>query len=390
MNRMLMSIAAGVALTASGALADLKSEGAFGFPQGSAKVLCDTGELRLSAVCDGSHLFVQAVLWNDGDSSDGLTDDGRKIGDNSTLVIDADADGKPTREVDRSYTLNPWPMLAGLHYSVTMGAGMSSGLQADSKGRGSIQFVDDGGKKVRVDTYLVPLSELKRAPDEQIKLAYWASSTTPEFRINSVGFAPKDAATKYWPHNLPAEKHHAFTLAKMVDAEFDAQKVPEGRGTIAVKAKKKPPAVGTMAGAADGPPEISAAAWKNWTSADGKAPTLASLKGKVVVVEFWATWCGPCVAGIPHLNELHTKHAGEGLVILSLTDQAAGAVEKFVDGRGAGMSYTVGMGSESGSDYGVSGIPQAFVIDRGGKLVWEGHPADKGFDAAIVAALKAK
>lgn len=390
MNRMMMSVAAGVALSATCALADLKSDGAFGFPQGSAKVLCDTQELRLSAVCDTTHLFVQAVLWRDGDSTDGLTEDGRKIGDNSTLIVDADADGKPTKDVDRHYALSPWPTLPGLHYSVVLGGGMSTGLQADSKGRGSIQYVEEGGKKVRVDTYLIPLGELKREPGQEVRLAYWASSAAPEFRVNSVGFAPKDAGAKYWPHNLPGEKHHAFTLTKMVDGEFDSQKVPEGRGTIAVKAKKKPPAVGTMTGAADGPPEISAAAWKNWKSEDGKAPTLASLKGKVVVVEFWATWCGPCVAGIPHLNELHTKHAAEGLVILSLTDQAAVAVEKFVEGKGAGMSYAIGMGSESARDYGVSGIPQAFVIDRSGKLVWEGHPADKGFDAAVVAALKAK
>ncbi len=390
MNRALISIAVGIAISASFALADLKRDGAFGFPQESARVLCDSEELRLSAVCDGSHLFVQAVLWKDGDSTEGLTEDGRKIGDNSTLIVDADADGKPTKDVDRHYALSPWPTLPGLHYSVVLGAGMSTGLQADSKGRGSIQYVDDRGKKVRVDTYLIPLGELKREPGQEVRLAYWASSAAPEFRVNSVGFAPKDAETKYWPHNLPAEKFHALTLAKMVNGEFDAQKVPEGRGTIAVKAKKKPPAVGTKAGAADGPPEISAAAWRNWKREGGAAPSLTSLKGKVVVVEFWATWCGPCVAGIPHLNELHTKHADEGLVILSLTDQAAAAVEKFVDGKGAGMSYAIGMGSESAGDYGVSGIPQAFVIDRGGTLVWEGHPADKGFDAAVLAALKAK
>lgn len=390
MNRAMMAVVAGTVLGAAGVglAKDLRSDGAFGFPQKSARVLCDTEELRLSAVCDGVHLFVQAILWKDGDSTDGLTDDGRKIGDNSTLIIDADADGKPTRDIDRNYTLNPWPALAGLHYSVVMGAGMSTGLQADSKGRGSIQYVDEGRKKIRVDNYHIPIGELKSEQGKDIRLAFWASSAAPEFRVNSVGYGPKDPAAKYWPHHLPAEKHHTFALAKMIDGELDGQTVPEGRGTIAVKAKQKPPAVGTMVGTEGGPPEISAAAWKNWKSADGKPPTLAGLRGKVVAVEFWATWCGPCVAGIPHLNELHTRHKDEGLVILSLTDQAAAAVEKFVEARGDGMSYPIGMGSETGDAYGVSGIPQAFVIDRTGKLVWEGHPADKGFDAAIAKALK--
>jgi thiol-disulfide isomerase/thioredoxin len=388
-----MLIASMLTLTSAACAAgpvDLKTDGAFGFPQAAAVVLCDTPDLRLSAACDGKNLFVQAVLWKDNDAAPGLTDDGRKIGDNSTLVVDADADGAITKDVDRNYALDPWPSLPGLHYSVQLGGDMSTGLQGDSKGRGSIQYVDSAGGKVRVDTYLIPLDEIKRAPADHVKIGYWASSTTPDLVVNSVGFVPTDPAKKYWPHNLPLASLHDVDLkaATRGGAAFDAQAVPEGRGTIQVKAQKSMPKVGALVGAPDGPPEIAAQAWKNWKGA--QPPTLASLKGKVVVVEFWATWCGPCVKGIPHLNELHKKHAADGLVILSLTDQDKNAVEKFVDERGEGMSYAVGMGSEAVRDYGVSGIPHAFVIGRDGRLVWSGHPGGTEMDGKIEAALKAR
>jgi thiol-disulfide isomerase/thioredoxin len=375
--------------------ADLKSDGAFGFPQKSATVLCDTPELRLSAACDGTYLFVQAVLWKDGDNTPGLTDDGRKIGDTACLVVDADADGKITPKLDRVYSLDAWPSLPGLTYSVELGENASTGLQGDSKGRGSIQYVEDPAAgapagKVRVDSFLIPLDEISRKAGDPLKIAYWGKSPKPELTLNSVAFTPANPAKSYWSFQLPRDKFHALDLKKAdgLAGAFDVQNVPEGRGTIAIKASKASPKVGTSVGAADGPPEVSAQAWKNWKGE--KPPTLASLKGKVVVVEFWATWCGPCVQGIPHLNELHKSHASDGLVVLSLTDQDKSAVEKFVDQKGDGMSYAVGMGSETGRDYGVSGIPHAFVIGRDGKLAWEGHPGVPEFDAAVEAALKAK
>lgn len=356
---------------------DLKTDGAFGFPQKQATVLCDTPDLRLSAFSDASYLYVQAVLWKDGDDAPGETADGRAIGDNSTLRVDADADSKITANVDRSYALNPWPSLPGLHYSVELGGNSSTGLQKDSKGRGAISYVGASGGKVRVDSYLIPLDEVSRKPGQSLRIAYYGKSTKPDLLVNSVGFT-KDGKP-YYPHHLPLDKFHDLPLPER-PASIDVQQVPEGRGTIAVKATAPAPKVGEV------PPPVSADAWLNW---QGKqSPTLESLRGKVVVVEFWATWCGPCVAGIPHLNELHQKHEKEGLVILSLTDQSKPHVEEFV--RQRDMKYTIGVKSETGDAYGVTGIPHAFVIGRDGKLLWAGHPADKEFDAQVAAALSLK
>jgi thiol-disulfide isomerase/thioredoxin len=132
----------------------------------------------------------------------------------------------------------------------------------------------------------------------------------------------------------------------------------------------------------DAAPDISAATWFN---AD-RAVSLASLKGKVAVVEFWATWCPPCRASIPHLVELQNKYQDE-VVVIGLTYENAATVKPFANQMK--MSYIVGAGSPSGDDYGVSGIPHAVVIDRNGTVAWEGHPLS-GLDQAVAALVAGK
>ncbi|MBS2034992.1 TlpA family protein disulfide reductase [bacterium] len=126
--------------------------------------------------------------------------------------------------------------------------------------------------------------------------------------------------------------------------------------------------------------EIKAQKWLNT-----KPLSLAALKGKVVVVEFWATWCGPCRASIPHLKELNAKYASKGVQLVSLTDEGADVAEPFV--KQNGMDYAIGAGSSTGQDYGVTGIPHAVVVGKDGKVAWEGHPMN-GLDQAVEAALK--
>lgn len=99
-------------------LAELRKGGAFGFPQAQAKVLCDSSSLRFSVWNNQEYLFAQAVLWTDDDSCLGKSEENREIGDWSELMLDLDADGKSTREVDRDYMLNPWPSMSGLQYQV--------------------------------------------------------------------------------------------------------------------------------------------------------------------------------------------------------------------------------------------------------------------------------
>ena len=131
----------------------------------------------------------------------------------------------------------------------------------------------------------------------------------------------------------------------------------------------------------DDAPEINA---KNWINTENAS--IAAAGKNVVVVEFWATWCGPCRASIPHLVEMNNKFKDKGVTIVGLTNEPLASVKNFATEMK--MSYFVGTGSTSGRDYGVTGIPTAFVIS-GGKVVWTGHPMG-GLDKAVEEALKKK
>lgn len=124
-------------------------------------------------------------------------------------------------------------------------------------------------------------------------------------------------------------------------------------------------------------PEIKAGYWLN-----SEPLTLAGLRGKVVVLEFWATWCPPCRASIPHLIRLNQEYKDKGVVFVSLTDEPRPTVEPFV--KEMRMDYAIGGDSPSSGAYGVDGIPTAFVISPAGRVVWEGHPM-MGLDAALKA-----
>jgi len=104
---------------------------------------------------------------------------------------------------------------------------------------------------------------------------------------------------------------------------------------------------------------------------DGRTLRLSDLRGRPVVLDFWATWCAPCRASMPHLNRMQQRFAGNGLVVLGLSVDDADA--QFVRGFAERLrvSFPLGMASEHVlDDYGpIRAIPTTIFIDRRGRIV---------------------
>jgi thiol-disulfide isomerase/thioredoxin len=103
---------------------------------------------------------------------------------------------------------------------------------------------------------------------------------------------------------------------------------------------------------------------------DGKDIKLAEYKGKVVILDFWATWCGPCRKGIPDLIELQKEYGKDIVVIgISLDENTKGEVVPFM--QKIGINYPVAYGTlEVTQQYGgVEAIPTSFVINKNGEIV---------------------
>jgi thiol-disulfide isomerase/thioredoxin len=104
---------------------------------------------------------------------------------------------------------------------------------------------------------------------------------------------------------------------------------------------------------------------------DGKSVTLSSLRGKAVVVNFWATWCGPCKIETPWLVELQNQYGAQGLQIVGVAMDDSGKDEIARFAKDMGMNYPVVLGKEAvGQAYGgVDALPESFFVGRDGKIV---------------------
>lgn len=118
---------------------------------------------------------------------------------------------------------------------------------------------------------------------------------------------------------------------------------------------------------------------------DGSSVSLADLRGQVVLLEFWRTWCAPCLAAVPHLNELHALYGGEGLAVLGVTNEDESKVR--LTAERVGMAYPVVLtpGDAADDAYGIQGFPTTVIVDREGVLAWRGHPME--LEAPVLAEL---
>jgi thiol-disulfide isomerase/thioredoxin len=112
---------------------------------------------------------------------------------------------------------------------------------------------------------------------------------------------------------------------------------------------------------------------------DGQTVNLAQYRGKVVLVNFWATWCEPCRWEIPKLIEFQKEYGNRGFTVLGVTmdEQGKAVVAPFVakpqfdvDGRTMAMNYPVVIGNDTAATkFGISAFPTSFVISKDGKIV---------------------
>jgi thiol-disulfide isomerase/thioredoxin len=125
----------------------------------------------------------------------------------------------------------------------------------------------------------------------------------------------------------------------------------------------------------------------SWTLLDGTTQKLADLKGKVVVLDFWATWCGPCVMGLPKISAVAKRYADQGVVFVACDMQEAkGGVEKFLAKKKLEIACAI-VDQKFGKPFGVSGIPHTVMIGKDGVIqkvhIGFGPGQEKHFEADL-------
>jgi len=128
------------------------------------------------------------------------------------------------------------------------------------------------------------------------------------------------------------------------------------------------------------PSKIGDAAWSLEGLEFIKGKSVRIEPGKVYIVEFWATWCGPCRTSIPHLTDVAHKYKDKNVTVVGISKEEADVVKPFVDKQGVKMDYNVAVDPTGTVNegymkaFGYSGIPHAFIVDAEGKIAWQGHP----------------
>ncbi len=172
----------------------------------------------------------------------------------------------------------------------------------------------------------------------------------------------------------------------ITDTAF-ATAAPDGYKKAESPAEAKGPEMKVKAG--DAAPDFKL------TDFAGKEWTLGSLKGQVVLLDFWALWCGPCKRAMPAIQKIHEDYKSKGVTVLGVNtwERDADGAKKFLETKG--FTYpSLTKGDDLAGSYGMSGIPTLVVIGKDGKIamieVGLGPDGDTKLRSAIDAALAAK
>ena len=119
--------------------------------------------------------------------------------------------------------------------------------------------------------------------------------------------------------------------------------------------------------------------------ADGKPVSLAQLRGNVVYVDFWASWCAPCKRSFPWMNALHDQHRGDGFVIIGINvDKRRSDADRFLRDVPAAFPIVFDTNGATPAAFDVKGMPSSYLIDRNGVVI----AVEEGFHDDRAAALE--
>jgi len=131
-----------------------------------------------------------------------------------------------------------------------------------------------------------------------------------------------------------------------------------------------------------------------FTTLDGVEVSSEDLGGNVVVIDFWATWCGPCIASFPHMKDLHERYHELGVEVYGVSvDEGREELDNFLENNELPWHIAHEAGWDGmAADFGVDGIPSIFVFEPGGEVIWAGHPmglTEEVMDAIVIEHLDA-
>jgi peroxiredoxin len=113
---------------------------------------------------------------------------------------------------------------------------------------------------------------------------------------------------------------------------------------------------------------------------------LEDARGNLVMLDFWATWCPPCLRALPHVQGLHEEFGGKGLVVLGINNEDPEKVASFTEEKGLTFRTLSDASGKAFSAYGVKGIPTTVLIDREGVVqnIFVGYTAEEKLRAAVL------
>ena len=123
---------------------------------------------------------------------------------------------------------------------------------------------------------------------------------------------------------------------------------------------------------------------------DGRSVTLSSLRGKVVVLDFWATWCGACKEEMPTLEKIGEGYKAKQVIVLGISDERPSTVKKWMVSNQRNMATAIDPDGKTSEQYDVEGIPAILVIGRDGRVLsyYVGTQSEQSLSSAIDMALK--